>query len=138
MSDSHDRNKSELTVSGTRSLAIKRSDMVKRGLYLIDEVKKQKVEVSTDREKKIIELMMFDWKMHYSEDLNMFSSMTDFYKFMDTEVKFHAKIDGLDIEKAKEAYISWLRNAILPSMISYLRNSSIKLWITKRQLLDEN
>lgn len=109
MSDNHDRNKSELTVSGTRSLAIKRSDLVKRGLYLIDEVKKRQVEVPTDREKKIIESIMCDWEIHYSLDINMFSSMTDFYKFMDTEVQFHAKIDGLDIEKAKEAYISWAK-----------------------------
>jgi len=108
MSDNHDRNKSELTVSGTRSLAIKRSDLVKRGLYLIDEVKKRKVEVPTDREKKIIDSMMFDWEMHYFQGLNMFSSMTDFFKFMDTEVLFHA-IDGLGIEKAKEAYISWAK-----------------------------
>jgi hypothetical protein len=78
-----------------------------RGLDLVDQVKKRQVEAPTDREKKIIELEMWDWEIHYRQDLNMFSSMTDFYKFLDTEVQFHAKLDGLDIEKAKEAFISW-------------------------------
>jgi len=74
-----------------------------------EEVEKRRVEVPTDREKKIIESEMWDWEIHYKMDLNMFSSMTDFYKFLDTEVQFHAKLDGLDIEKAKEAYISWAK-----------------------------
>lgn len=45
MSDKHDLNKNELTLSRNRSLAIKRSCMVKRGLEFIDEVKKRQVEV---------------------------------------------------------------------------------------------
>jgi hypothetical protein len=109
MTDKHDPNKSELTLSRNRSLAIKRSDLVKRGLELIDEVEKRQVGVPTDHEKKALEGIIFDCEMHRRQGLNMFSSMTDFYKFIDTEVQFHAKIDGVDIEKAKEAYISWAK-----------------------------
>jgi len=82
-----------------------------RGLDLIDQVKKGQVEAPTDREKKIIELIMFDCEMHFLDGINIFSSMTDFYKFLDTEVQLHAKIDGLDIAKAKEAYISWAKKS---------------------------
>ncbi len=45
MSDKHDPNKNELTLSRNRSLAIKRSALAKRGLEFIDEVKKRQVEV---------------------------------------------------------------------------------------------
>jgi hypothetical protein len=79
-----------------------------KGAEKKEEVEKRQVEVLA-REKKIIESEMWDWELHYKTDLNMFSSMTDFYKFLDTEVQFHARIHGVDFEKAKEAYISWAK-----------------------------
>ncbi len=45
MSEKHGPKKNELTLSKNRGLAIKRLDLVKRGLALIDEVKKKKLEV---------------------------------------------------------------------------------------------
>jgi hypothetical protein len=80
-----------------------------RGLDLIDQVEKRQVEVPTAREKELIELITFDCEMSYIQGINIFSSMADFYKFLGTEVQFHARIKGLDIEKAKETYISWAK-----------------------------
>lgn len=45
MSDSDDREKSSLILSKNHSLAIKRSDLIKRGLALVHELKKRQVEV---------------------------------------------------------------------------------------------
>lgn len=45
MSDRHDPNKSELILSRNRSLVIKKSGIVKRGLELISELKKQELKI---------------------------------------------------------------------------------------------
>lgn len=65
----------------------------------------------TDREKKKIESIVWDCKLHYKLGLNMFSSMTEFYKFLYAEVQFHAISGGVDFEKAKEAYTSWAKKS---------------------------
>jgi len=84
---------------------------VKRGLGLTDEVEKRQLEVSTDREKKIIESIMWDCEMHYKNGPNMFSSMIEFYKFLDIEVRIHSRWDEVDFEKAKKAYTSWAKKS---------------------------
>jgi hypothetical protein len=109
MSKKHNPNKSELIQSRNRSSAIKRSDLVKLGLVLKDEAEKRQAGGPIDRENKIIESIMWGWQMHYSQGVNMFSSMTDFFRFLDIEVQFHAKTDGLDMQKAKEAYRYWAK-----------------------------
>jgi hypothetical protein len=109
MSKKPEQNKSKLILSGNRSWTIKRSDLGKLGLVLIDEAEKRQAGGPIDRENKIIESIMWDWQMHYSQGVNMFSSMTEFFKFLGIEVQFHAKIDGLDIQKGKEAYIYWAK-----------------------------
>lgn len=55
MSDKHNPNKIELVLSRNNSLAITRSDLVKRGLALIDEVKKREGWPPRDLENKEIE-----------------------------------------------------------------------------------
>jgi hypothetical protein len=113
MANKGDPNKGELTLSGNRSLAIKRSDLVKRGLDLIEQVDKRQTELVTDREKKALERVITDCESHFlTRCPYMFSSMTDFYKFLYTEVKGHAKVmERVDFEKAKEAYISWAKKS---------------------------
>jgi len=110
MSDEHDPNKSELTLSRNGSLAIKRSGLVKRGLELIDEVEKRQVAVPTDHDEKALEGIIEECEIFYrGVGVNMFSSIVAFHKFLHTQVKYMAKMDGVDFEKAKDAYISWAK-----------------------------
>ncbi len=65
-----------------------------------------------DSEKKKLESIIWDCQMHYSLGQNMFSSMTDFLKFLYAELMFHSMIGGgVDFEKAKEAYTSWAKKS---------------------------
>jgi hypothetical protein len=41
----------------------------------------------------------------------MFASMTAFCKFLDTEIRYLAKYERVDFEKAKEAYTSWAKKS---------------------------
>jgi hypothetical protein len=86
----------------------------------IDEIKQQVCEIIVevhkmgggllpDDEKKAIKEIVYDCEMHYVSGPNMFSSRADFYKFLDTEVQFHAKASKIDFEKIKEAYILWAK-----------------------------
>jgi hypothetical protein len=109
MSKKYDPEKSKLILSRNRRWTIKRASLVKLWLVLKDEAEKRQAGGPIDRENKIIESIMWDWQMHYSQGVNMFSSMTDFFRFLDIEVQFHAKTDGLDIQKAKEAYRYWAK-----------------------------
>jgi hypothetical protein len=88
---------------------------VKRGLDLIDEVEKRQIELVTDEEKEALERVIGDCEIHFLirdiKDSYMFSSMADFYKWLYTEIKFHAEFEGVNFEKAKEAYISWAKNS---------------------------
>lgn len=112
MSEKHDPNKIELTISRNHSLALKKSDLARRGLELIDEAKTEHLEVVAEHEEKRIESIMLDCEIHYRmQGINMFATMEDFYKFADTEVWFHAKVDKVDFRKAKEAYISWAKKS---------------------------
>ncbi|MFX1535721.1 MAG: hypothetical protein ACFFDI_16020 [Promethearchaeota archaeon] len=66
----------------------------------------------TDREKKVLNSIIWDCQMHYSLGQNMFSSMTDFLKFLYAEVMCHSMMEGgVDFEKAKEAYTSWAKKS---------------------------
>ncbi len=66
----------------------------------------------TDREKKVLESIIWDCQMHYKLGQNMFSSMTDFLKFLYAEVMCHSMMEGgVDFEKAKEAYTSWAKKS---------------------------
>jgi len=66
----------------------------------------------SDREKKVLESIIWDCQMHYKLGQNMFSSMTDFLKFLYAEVMCHSMMGGgVDFEKAKEAYTSWAKKS---------------------------
>ena len=68
--------------------------------------------MTSDREKKVLESIIWDCQMHYSLGQNMFSSMTDFLKFLYAEVMCHSAMEGgVDFEKAKEAYTSWAKKS---------------------------
>jgi len=51
-----------------------------------------------DEERTAFESIIRDFENHYN----------NFDKFLDTEVRFHAKILKVDFEKAKAAVISWV------------------------------
>jgi hypothetical protein len=65
------------------------------------------IKLATHKEKKAIKSILEDCENHYRFTYNMFSSRAAFYSFLDEEVRFHAKMQKVDFEKAKEAYIYW-------------------------------
>ena len=58
-------------------------------------------------EKDAVRELIRDCECHHHIDSNMLSSVTGFYKFLYTEVKFHADCWGLDFEQARKAYEVW-------------------------------
>lgn len=64
-----------------------------------------------DVERTAIESILQDFEMHYKNGPEMFASRYNFDKFLDTEVRFHAKILKVDFEKAKEAVIDWVEKS---------------------------
>jgi len=66
----------------------------------------------TESEKKVLDSIIWDCQMHYKLGQNMFSSMTDFLKFLYAEVMCHSMMEGgVDFEKAKEAYTYWAKKS---------------------------
>lgn len=61
-----------------------------------------------DEERTAFESIIRDFENHYNNGPEMFASRYNFDKFLDTEVRFHAKILKVDFEKAKAAVISWV------------------------------
>lgn len=64
--------------------------------------------MTPDEERTAFESIMRDFETHYSNGPEMFASRYNFDKFLDTEIRFHAKLLKIDFEKAKAAVISWV------------------------------
>jgi hypothetical protein len=60
-------------------------------------------------EEGAIKELINDCEIHYGIDQSIFSTQTNFYEFLYTEVKFHADSWGLDFAKAKDAYEYWAK-----------------------------
>ena len=65
---------------------------------------------ATFDENEAIRQIKMDCECHYQfQNKIMFSSRADFYTWLEEEVRFHARMKGLDFQKAKEAYIAWAK-----------------------------
>jgi hypothetical protein len=64
--------------------------------------------VTPDDEHTAFESIIKDFETHYNSGPEMFSSRYNFDKFLDTEVRFHAKLLKVDFEKTKAAVIAWV------------------------------
>lgn len=64
--------------------------------------------VTPNDEHSAFQFIIQDFEMHYSNGPEMFASWYNFDKFLDTEVRFHAKLLNIDFEKAKAAIIAWI------------------------------
>ena len=64
--------------------------------------------MTPDDERTAFESIIRDFETHYENGPEMFDSRFNFDKFLDTEVRFHAKLLKVDFEKAKAALIVWV------------------------------
>ena len=64
--------------------------------------------MTPDDERKALEAIIWDFKLHYKNAPDMFASRSDFESFVDREVRFHAKLLKVEFEKAKAALIAWI------------------------------
>lgn len=64
--------------------------------------------LTPEDERKALESIIWDFKLHYKNGLDIFSSRSDFDSFVEREVRFHAKLLKVDFEKAKVAIIAWV------------------------------
>jgi hypothetical protein len=64
--------------------------------------------LTPDDECKAIESIIWDFETHYKNGPEMFTSRFNFDVFLNTEVRFHAKLLKVDFEKAKAAVVSWV------------------------------
>jgi hypothetical protein len=65
--------------------------------------------MTPDDERTAFEIIIQDFEAHYKNGPEMFASRYNFEKFLDTEVRFHAKLLKVDFEKAKTAVIAWVK-----------------------------
>ena len=64
--------------------------------------------VTPDDERAAFESIIRDFETHYKNGPEMFASRFNFDTFLDTEVRFHAKLLKVDFEKAKATLIAWV------------------------------
>lgn len=64
--------------------------------------------MTPDDERKALESIIWDFKLHYKNGHDIFSSRSDFESFVDREVRFHAKLLKIEFEKARAALIAWI------------------------------
>jgi hypothetical protein len=64
--------------------------------------------MTPDDERTAFESIIQDFEAHYKNGPEMFASRDNFDTFVNTEVRFHAKLLKIDFEKAKAALIAWV------------------------------
>jgi hypothetical protein len=64
--------------------------------------------VIPDNERTAFESIIRDFQSHYENGPEMFASRYNFDKFLDTEVRFHAKLLNIDFEKTRVALLAWI------------------------------
>ena len=64
--------------------------------------------MTPDDERTAYQSIIRDFETHYENGPEMFASRSDFEEFLDTEVRFHAKLLKVDFEKAKAALLAWV------------------------------
>ena len=56
-----------------------------------------------------LESIIRDFETHYENGPEMFASVDNFNTFLNTEVRFHAKLLNVDFEKAMAALLAWVK-----------------------------
>ncbi len=64
--------------------------------------------MSPDDERTAFNSIIKDFETHYKNGPEMFASRSNFNEFVNTEVRFHAKLLKVDFEKARTALIAWV------------------------------
>jgi len=64
--------------------------------------------MTPDDERTVLQSIMQGFEVHYKNAPEMFASKYNFDKFLDTKVRFHAKLLEVDSEMSKAALISWI------------------------------
>jgi hypothetical protein len=64
--------------------------------------------LTPDEERTAFESIIRDFETHYNNGPEMFVSQSNFNAFVNTEVRFHAKLLKVDFEKAKVALMAWV------------------------------
>ena len=64
--------------------------------------------MTPDEERTAFESIIRDFETHYNNGPEMFVSQSNFNAFVNTEVRFHAKLLKVDFEKAKVALMAWV------------------------------
>jgi len=67
------------------------------------------INMNRDDERMAFESIINDFISHYKNGPEMFASRANFDAFVNTEVRFHAKLLKVDFEKAKEALLAWVQ-----------------------------
>jgi hypothetical protein len=66
-------------------------------------------EVTPGGKHTAFEAIIRDFEAHYNNGPEMFASWSNFDEFLNTEVRFHAKMLRVDYEKAKAALLAWVK-----------------------------
>jgi hypothetical protein len=64
--------------------------------------------MTTDDIRRSLESIIEDFEIHYKNGPEMFASRDNFNTFVNTEVRFHAKLLKVDFEKARAALVAWV------------------------------
>ena len=64
--------------------------------------------MTPDDERTAFESIIQDFETHYKNGPEMFASRYNFDKFLDSEVRFHAKLLKADFDKVRAAVIAWV------------------------------
>jgi len=57
---------------------------------------------------RALESIIEDFEIHYKNGPEMFASRANFNAFVNTEVRFHAKLLKVDFEKARAVLLAWV------------------------------
>jgi len=64
--------------------------------------------MTPDEERIALQSIIQDFEAHYKNGPEMFASKSNFDEFVNSEIRFHAKLLKVDFEKAKAALIAWV------------------------------
>jgi hypothetical protein len=64
--------------------------------------------VIPDNERSALESIIRDFETHYKNGPEMFASRSNSELFLNTEVRFHARLLNVDFKKAKETLLAWV------------------------------
>jgi hypothetical protein len=78
--------------------------------------------VIPDNDRTALESIIQDFESHYENGPEMFASTSNFNAFLNTEVRFHAKLLRVDFEKAREAVLAWVKEKHAEEYLGFIEN----------------